>query len=71
MPKDIRETKRVRIQETGKDLDCLVCGHDRFRERRIQMNTPGMTFFGLDWANESAACWVCARCGHVHWFTTK
>lgn len=24
--------------------------------------------FDLDWANASATCMVCERCGYVHWF---
>jgi hypothetical protein len=30
-----------------------------------------MTFFGLDWANRTARCLVCERCGYVHWFLPR
>lgn len=32
------------------------------------MNTPGLTFFDLDWANRTARNLVCEDCGHVLWF---
>lgn len=51
-----------------KPLQCLVCGHDRFRERQAQLNTAAATFFGFDWANRTATCMVCERCSHIHWF---
>lgn len=52
----------------GNDLRCPVCGHDTFWKRRTLMNTPGMTFFGVEWANRQAENFVCDRCGHVLWF---
>jgi hypothetical protein len=52
----------------GRELLCVVCDHNLFRVRSAQLNTPLATFFGWDWANESAFCVVCARCGFVHWF---
>jgi hypothetical protein len=52
----------------GRSLKCLVCGHDRFWQREAQLNTAGMTFLGLDWANASGICVVCANCGFIHWF---
>jgi predicted nucleic-acid-binding Zn-ribbon protein len=52
----------------GKSLECLVCGNRNFRQRLAQLNTAGATFLGLDWANQSAHCFVCAECGYIHWF---
>ena len=50
-------------------LVCLVCGHDAgFVRREVLMNTTGMTFLGLDWANAAAFGAVCPRCGFVHTF---
>ncbi len=53
---------------TGEPLRCLVCGGDRFLLRKAQLNTAVASFFDFDWANPSADCAVCDRCGHVHWF---
>jgi predicted nucleic-acid-binding Zn-ribbon protein len=56
------------VEVAGRSLKCLVCGHDRFDQREGQLNTAGMSFMGLDWANESAICAICANCGYIHWF---
>ena len=54
----------------GKDieLECQVCRHKDFDERKAQLNTAAMSYWGLDWLNKSARCFVCLRCGYVHWF---
>ena len=49
-------------------LRCEICKNDRFFTREAMLNTPGLTFFDLDWANASATCAVCSRCGYIHWF---
>ncbi|SFA73708.1 hypothetical protein [Algoriphagus aquimarinus] len=52
----------------GNKLICAVCKNDKFWERETLMNTKGMTFFKLDWANKSAQNLICDKCGYVHWF---
>jgi hypothetical protein len=52
----------------GRPLHCPVCGHGQFWKRWTLMNTPGLTFFGVEWANKQAENFVCASCGHVLWF---
>lgn len=52
------------------EVVCPHCKGDTFAEGRAQLNTAGMTFIGLDWANKSAATLACARCGLVQWFLT-
>ena len=47
---------------------CPHCSGDRFIEGRAQLNTAGMTFLNLDWANASAATLACTTCGHILWF---
>ncbi len=59
--------KRITIR-TGEPLACLVCQFDRFFERKGQLNSALASFLNLDWANATAECWVCGRCGHIHWF---
>jgi hypothetical protein len=61
------EPKHLKLR-TGERLDCKVCGFDRFFFRRGQLNTALATFFSLDWVDATAECWVCGRCGYVHWF---
>jgi predicted nucleic-acid-binding Zn-ribbon protein len=67
------ETGKViegRYNVLGKPFECTVCGHTEFGQRSAQLNTAGMTFMKLDWANESARCLVCKSCGYVHWFVS-
>ena len=59
--------KRV-VLRTQAELTCSVCDFDLFFERKGQLNTAVASFFGMDWTNPTAECWVCGRCGYVHWF---
>lgn len=52
-------------------LKCVICGHTYFWERNTLMNTSGMSFLGLDWANRNATNYICNKCGYVHWFLGK
>jgi rubrerythrin len=61
-----KEIKEVYIQ--GKKLRCQICDHALFWSRKTLMNTPGMSFLNLDWANKSATNHICNQCGYVHWF---
>ncbi len=57
------------IKVQGKELSCHHCGEKSFvTHNAVQLNTPGMTLFGLDWLNETATVFVCESCGYVHWF---
>ena len=55
-----------RVEE--KEVICSHCGNSEFTEGTAQLNTAGMTFIGLDWANKSAHTLLCANCGHIEWF---
>jgi uncharacterized protein len=49
----------------------VACGHckgDRFVEGSAMLNTAGLTFLNLDWANRSAATLTCTTCGRIEWF---
>ena len=52
----------------GKLIVCPLCGHNQFDQGSALLNTPGMTFFGLDWANRTAAILACKQCGRLEWF---
>jgi hypothetical protein len=56
------------VLASGQPLSCLVCGGRRFTRREIKMNTTGMTFMDLDWANRSGDGAICRSCGFVHTF---
>ena len=52
----------------GIQVKCSHCGSNRFFEREAQLNTAGLTFLNLDWANKSATVLVCESCGKLEWF---
>lgn len=56
------------VHINGIDLNCEICKNDTFWQREAQLNTAVATFFNFDWANATAYCLVCGRCGYIHWF---
>ena len=52
----------------GRQVACAHCGGTAFDERSAHLNTMGLTFLDLDWANRSATVLVCQNCGHLEWF---
>ena len=56
---------------SGKGVSCSHCGNTEFAQGSAQLNTAGMSFLNLDWANRSATTLACTRCGLVHWFVEK
>ncbi len=59
------------VEVAGIQLQCIICQHDRFWKREAQLNTSVATLFGFDWANESGTCYICERCGYIHWFLPR
>ncbi len=55
------------ITVAGRHLRCQVCDYTRFFRREARV-TAGASFFGQEWANIQAECFVCEQCGYVHWF---
>jgi len=49
-------------------LRCLVCRGELFTQREIKLNTSGMEFMDLGWANRSGTGLICEGCGFVHTF---
>jgi hypothetical protein len=62
------EKNAQEVEVAGQPLRCEICHHTRFWQRQAQLNTSVATFFNFDWANASATCIVCERCGYIHWF---
>lgn len=52
----------------GRRVTCPHCGGEDFAEGSAQLNTAGMTFLELDWANKSAHTLMCAQCSRIEWF---
>lgn len=59
------EAREITI--SGRTLRCHVCEFTRFHRREAELST-GASFFGQDWTNSKADCFVCEQCGFVHWF---
>lgn len=55
----------------GIEVVCPHCGNNQFAEGRALLNTVGMSFLGLDWANSEATTLSCTRCSRVEWFHDK
>lgn len=55
----------------GHALKCQHCDHNRFWQRKTLMNTRGLTFLGMEWANKESENYVCERCGYVTWFMRR
>jgi predicted nucleic-acid-binding Zn-ribbon protein len=52
----------------GKNIICPHCNNMQFMQKPILLNTSGMTFFSLDWANKSATTLTCTKCSQIQWF---
>jgi hypothetical protein len=52
----------------GVSLRCEICKHTLFWHRNAQLHTAMATFFDFEWLGPNADCYVCARCGYIHWF---
>ena len=55
----------------GNPVACAVCEAEIFERGRAQLNTSGLTFLNLDWANKTASTLVCTNCGYVLWFVKR
>jgi predicted nucleic-acid-binding Zn-ribbon protein len=47
----------------GRRVRCPHCHQQDFVQGEAQLNTAGMTFVNLDWANKSATTLMCGHCG--------
>ncbi len=67
---DSTETVHVSnsYQILGKPIVCTQCGYNQFDQASALLNTPGLTFLGLDWANRTATILACKQCGRIMWF---
>lgn len=61
-----RSTQRVFVGD--RQVVCLFCQNDRFGERAIKLNTTGLSFFNLEWANRAAYGLICSACGYIQMF---
>ncbi|MFI6898106.1 hypothetical protein ACIBM4_28735 [Streptomyces sp. NPDC050256] len=63
--------KPVRALLGGIWFRCHVCECEIFRDREVKLNSSGMEFLKLGWADESATGLICWDCGYVHLFVNR
>ncbi|MCY0955240.1 hypothetical protein [Streptomyces sp. H27-S2] len=63
--------KRVRAAIEDTWIRCLICQSDEFRRREVKLNSFGLEFLKLAWADESATGLICLECGYVHLFVNR
>jgi ribosomal protein S27E len=56
------------FEVNGIRVTCSHCGATSFTRGEAQLNTAGLSFLGLDWANRSATVLICDSCGKIEWF---
>ncbi|NLU66643.1 hypothetical protein [Streptomyces sp. HNM0574] len=64
----IHKVRPVQVFAGEHQLTCPLCRNDAFLERPIKLNTTGMSFLNLDWANRDADGFICTECGRIEWF---
>jgi uncharacterized protein len=62
------DTEPHSFQLEGKSITCPHCGNVQFVKKSILLNTPGLTFLNLDWANKTATTLACTKCSQILWF---
>lgn len=67
----ISEFEPGNFQVDNKKIECPHCGNDKFARSSAQLNSTGMTFVGLDWADRSATTLACTQCGRIEWFLRR
>ncbi len=60
-----------RFAVAGVNVACSHCKGRDFEQGRAMLNTLGLTFFGLDWANREAYLLICESCAHIDWFLSE
>ena len=68
MGKKIAEARTIYLDEREIELVCPICGCKKFFKRSTLMNTKGMTFFDMDWADSEATNFICEDCTYIYWF---
>jgi predicted nucleic-acid-binding Zn-ribbon protein len=58
-------------EAAGRQIVCPHCGGSTFDKSEAQLNTAGMSFLNLDWANRSATTLTCSTCSRIEWFLER
>ncbi|HJN17726.1 MAG TPA: hypothetical protein QGH10_19665 [Armatimonadota bacterium] len=63
-----KPVEKTHVEINGQPLECLVCGHALFFERRGDVQDVLGMMNRRDFYESKAACRICAECGYIHWF---
>lgn len=66
-----KQTEPQPVDVNGRPLRCVICSHHLFWITEAQLNKASSSLFNIDWADRSAACFICSECTYVHWFYGK
>lgn len=64
-------TDQKEFKVADKQVVCPHCDNTLFYTGSALLNTTGMTYLKLDWANKSANTLICRNCGNVQWFLNR
>lgn len=53
------------------EITCVQCKHNKFEQSKALLNTRSLTFFDIEWLNDSATTLICKRCSFIHWFARE
>ena len=65
------ENPPTRFSINGRPVKYPHCGGEDFAAGKAQLNTAGMEFLNLAWANPSATTMLCGECGNIQWFAPQ
>lgn len=55
-------------EANGEKMQCVYCKNDYFFKQSSLVPNESAKLWSLMWASESADCFVCSKCGFIHWF---
>jgi hypothetical protein len=53
---------------SGVEIRCLMCRHTGFSKRQALLDGRWPPFPQLDSRSDEATCFICDKCGYIHWF---
>ncbi len=71
MPLNTFKTDASSVEMDGHKLQCLMCHHETFHQRKSHIDTALATSMNPDWVDRQAYCLVCDHCGFIHWFLNR
>lgn len=61
-------SKTTSVRVYGTELRCAICKHDEFERKHWYLISWFAALTHWIGKGPAATCYVCTRCGYVHWF---